>query len=698
MSLFLTTQEKQAVLTTRKNDPLLNDLFWALHSRVRLRTCKPGLMSPDDQTDWWRVVAEYLMDAAMAQALKPSDETAMWLRDVTLSIARRTAVDWTGSAYRTLVDGDQAGSKGFLETAHIVWGLSFVLDLAPDVLTEAEQAEVKTVLTERGMPMCLEYINKNNAMANWYCVLTAGLTVAAAVLDDQPMLAKAREHGVNCVKVFQPDGSYSESLQYGNYAGFCLMLSHEALRRHDEADHKYVPVENYAGYARWASCSFLYNKSLTGWGPSPKARSLNFNDSGAMFKPSAEFLLHIASRASESMPTDAGLARWLFETAYGKNPAQGPHDQATFGLVTDWGALTLPLYTHTSKADALSPADAKLSELVDFSVGDIIARDAYDGKTVVGFHANKDPLYGPGHLHGDLNSLILVHNQERLLVDPGHSCYRNLYHAVEVSTQTHNTCTFTVGNIDAAGKPMEEQFSQRKLDQSTSARRYRKDTQACDPVDRGGKQLIAAQIDDVRVMGGEASKLYGKPLTHFGRIVILCGSHVVFVVDHIKADVPVRTHWHWLLNNRDDTLDYRFVGQDRIVARRGNAGMKLFNCADASPSNAAFACVHDAYNCLPDHRGEGRPGSGQLITWNDSELTTQRTALHAIVVDDYGPVAEWHLKNDATGHSLEGSNGSVDWHIQTLEQSQIILTERVSNRQYNIAVDASGKWQISKQD
>ncbi|HCD33607.1 MAG TPA: heparinase [Phycisphaerales bacterium] len=697
MSLFLTSDEKQAILSSNNRQPILTDLFWALQSRVRDRALKPGLMSPDDQVDWWRVVAEYLGDAAMVYALKPSEETAVWLRDVTLSVARRSAVDWTGSSYRTLIDApEEAGTKGYLETTHIVWGLSMVLDLAADVLTAAEQQEVKAVLTDRGMPMCLKWVEATNHMANWYCVLTSGMAVAAAVLNDEHYLAKSREHLEGCSQVFQPDGSYSESLQYGNYAGYSLMMAHEALRRRDEADSAIVPVSNYAGYARWASYSFLYNKSLTGWGPSPKARSLNFNDSGAMFKPSGEFLLHIASRAAASHPTDAGLARWLFETAYGQHVAQGPHDQASFGLVADWGALTLPLLTHA--ADPISPSDAKLPELADFSCGDIIARDHFGGKTVIGFHSGKDPLYGPGHLHGDLNSLILVHNDERMLVDPGHACYRNLYHGIETGTRTHNTCTFMADNTDAVLRPMEDQIGMKTLEQSKMTRRHRNGNVPDETADRGGRQLIAAQLDDLRVMGGEASKLYGNPLTHFGRFVILCGSNVVFVVDHIQASAPVKTHWHWLLNNRDDTLDYRYIGKDRIVARRGNTGMKLFHCAEGKPSTVSFACVHDAYHCLPNHRGEGRPGSGHLLTWGDTQKRTQLTALHAIAVDRYGPVADWHLKPDETGTSMVGLAGCVDWHIQLIEQNSILISERVSGREYELLLQDSTQWTLTKKN
>jgi hypothetical protein len=124
--------------------------------------------------------------------------------------------------------------------------------------------------------------------------------------------------------------------------------------------------------------------------------------------------------------------------------------------------------------------------------------------------------------------------------------------------------------------------------------------------------------------------------------------------------------------------------------------MKLFHCAGGNPNTVAFACVHDAYHCLPDHPGEGRPGSGHLLTWRDAQKTTQRTALHTIAVDRYGPVADWHLKTDELGTSLVGAQGCVDWHIQLVQQQQIVLSERVSGRVYDLLPQASGQWTMTK--
>jgi hypothetical protein len=78
-------------------------------------------------------------------------------------------------------------------------------------------------------------------------------------------------------------------------------------------------------------------------------------------------------------------------------------------------------------------------------------------------------------------------------------------------------------------------------------------------------------------------------------------------------------------------------------------------------------------------------------------MRKQLTSLHAIAVDRYGPVADWHIKTDENGTSTTGLAGCVDWHIKLDEQQQAIdLSETVSGRQYALRPDASGRWTIVK--
>jgi hypothetical protein len=686
MPLFVSDSERTAIATARSREPL-RSFYWALLGRVERRAASPGLGDQGVTADWWHHAAEYLTDAAMAHAIiyKPSAAIDAWLRDVTLSIARRPLADWIGPSFR---DHDAKPPRGHLETAHLTWAVAVVLDLAPGVFTAAEHDELCTTLREKGIVLCTSWLDSNHHLANWRCVLNAGLAVASAVLNDRPALERAVAEFRRCAGIFQPDGSYAESLQYGNYAAYCLMLAREALVRRDPALDATLPLAPYAKKSRWDAASLFYQKSLSGWGSFPRPRSANFNDSAALYRPSADLLLHIASRARDAHPAEAGLARWLFDTLYTPCIEQGPHDLATFGFVNDFGFLTFPLFVQA--AAAIPPAAAGLTLAEAFSCGDILARDAWPenrGRTILAVRGAADPLHGPGHLHGDLNSFILVHNQERLLLDPGHSCYRNLIHDLESASFTHNTCTFAL-----EGEPHAH------LQQARTARRdFDLQTGISQPpVHRGGRRVLCAREGDVTAIGSEIAALYGSPLTEFTRFWFLCGSHVLFVVDRIISDRPVKTSWSWLLNNRDDLLDLKLIRPDRLVARRGYAGMKLFHLGDGTLQEPLHAYVHDAYHPRPNQRGEGKPGSGVLVRWTEKIAATVRTVVHAIAVDDPGATAAWHLKTPAANLTvLESPGATASWQLETTPDcSRFILTESVSGKSYTIAPDTSGIWHL----
>jgi hypothetical protein len=93
-----------------------------------------------------------------------------WLRDVTLSLVRRSEDDWIGPAFR---DHSQQPAVGNLETAHLTWGIATVVDLAADAFSDVELDEVKTILAERGLTMCRRWIDSHHHLANWRAVLSA---------------------------------------------------------------------------------------------------------------------------------------------------------------------------------------------------------------------------------------------------------------------------------------------------------------------------------------------------------------------------------------------------------------------------------------------------------------------------------------------------------------------------------------------
>lgn len=659
MPLFLSAAEREGIL--RSAHPLVQDYRWALDRRCAKRARNPGLITPDTTTEWWYCCAEYVFDAAMVHAVHPDPAVDVWLRGVVLDLARRGEDDWVGPWFR---DHGPKPAVGHLETAHLAWALTLALDLAADLFTPAEQDELRAVLRERAIPMCLRYLEVTPRFDNWRCVLVAGAALPAALLDDRAVLERCAVEWRRCSLAFQGDGSHGESLQYSHYAMYGLMLAHEALVRRDAAFAARLDAARYGRGMRWHAASLLYRKPLGGaWGEHPRPRAVNFNDSGTHFAPSPEVLLHIALRCRDSLPVETALARWICEAFWSPAPDVGPHDRATFGLLTDWTGLVLPFLGRLDELrPARSPAACGLERLQAFSCGDVIARDAWDGRTILATRGGGDLLSVHGHLHGDLNSFILAHNGERLIADPGHSCYRNRIHGLDVATRSHSTCTFRVESTWNAGSYPRSGREEMEQD-SALPKRFVVDDGLTPPTDRGARRLIAADDGPLVVIGSEVAGVYGPPLRRFARFWLLAGTHVVFVVDHIVADEPVRTTWNWILNNRGDALDIKPFG-DRLVVRRGAAGMKLFHLGGARTPVYAHGWMHEAYHPLPGQLGEGANGSARIVTWVEPTPRSERWAVHAIALDGVGGIPFWHLcQEDGQAAVLESPGGRARWTL-----------------------------------
>ncbi len=668
MSVYLSEQDKQAVLDARQGGDLLVNRFWqALMSRTARRAASPGLFELGEDADWYYPAAEYLSDAAMAYALQPTDNLAAWLRDVGLSVARRPLSDWVGPWYR---DHVSQPPTGHLETAHLCWGLAAVVDLAPDVFAAGEREEILDALATKGITLCRTWLDRNTHLANWRSVLVAGLAAAAAVGGDAASLEQAAEETRIGAQAYQPDGCYAESVQYSNYLALALMMSYESIAG-TKPELKPAGPEVQARLMPWFAQSMLYARPLAGWGAEPRARVVNFNDAGATSRPSGDVLLQVAARCRQSMPTEAGLARWLFDKYYADVPTQAPHNVATFGLRNDWGFLTLPFLARS--AAPLSPAEADLPLVKRFSNGNTFVRDRWEGRTVLAIQGGSGPLYGPGHLHGDLNSMILVHNQQRLLVDPGHNCYRNLIHGLESSSQTHSTCTFLVEQ-DPLG--LQEDLAKASLLQQSNvaARRLIADKQVSKPIAPRGRPLLVERVGEVTAVASEVGTLYGPPIEEFTRVWLQAGPHALFVVDRIRAAQPVRTIWNWVLNNRDGASEFEVRDGQSLAMRRGLAGITIAHTAGARLNGPVYAVMHDAYHPEPNVRGEGHSGSAMIYRWIEPEPRPQRLAVHAIAVDDYGLIDHWTTDHTETTCRLAGANRG--WLLTIANESPFDLVLR----------------------
>ncbi|MDA3798610.1 MAG: heparinase II/III family protein [Kiritimatiellae bacterium] len=681
MSIFITQEEMDAFNRKRKTPDGAN-LYWGMLNRVKKYSESPGMVNFDTNTEWWHNATEYLTEAAWAVKCGPKNEDlSSWLRGVTLDLCRRSEEEWVGPFFRW---HNCDPKRGHLETAHLSIAVAVVYDLCPEIFADVELEEIKGVLKTVAIPQCVEWIKQNKTLANWHCILLAGASTAAAVIDDKETLAWALEEYKYALNVVQNDGSYAESLQYSNYCYFGLMFTYESLVRTMPellGDMSLIP---YAKAVDWFVQSYMYNKPLEGWGAYPRPRSVNFNDSHAIFGADPDLLMHISARVKDHMPEKAALARWMFDTLYPEYPAQGPFDRNTFGFINRYSFFSMVFYGQA--AEPKSPVKLDLATTARFDCGDYLTRSSWgNSKTVLGFRGASEPLMAPGHLHADINSFMLAHNKERLLVDPGHACYRNFMREYEVSTKAHNTCVFTATEKVQGANLQESLFMRKSLGQELCGKRHiLPDHGLGDLVDRKIKHLICDRVDDVTVFGSDAGALYGAPLTKFERFTVLCGEHALFVVDRIEADSPVKTSWNWLLNNRDGLLEFKLFYPDRFIARRGNAGIKMFHVGDANLTGPHYGHVHDAYHPLPNQLGEGKSGSGLAFRW-DGPDSASLVRIHAVAVDTYGLIAAWHLR-DVTETSCSLDDGANENWSFSAEGDIFAIEEKISGRKYKVDV------------
>ncbi|MFM2081564.1 MAG: hypothetical protein RL380_255, partial [Verrucomicrobiota bacterium] len=146
-SLFLSATERARIQSSSETSPTA-ELLSAIEARVKLRAKTPGLADETATTQWWYHTGEYLTDAALIHAVRPSPEVDAWLRAVVLDIATRPLADWAGPPFRNFTGKELVGS---LETAHLTWGVAIAYDLASDLFTPAEREQITTALREKGM-------------------------------------------------------------------------------------------------------------------------------------------------------------------------------------------------------------------------------------------------------------------------------------------------------------------------------------------------------------------------------------------------------------------------------------------------------------------------------------------------------------------------------------------------------------------
>ncbi len=614
MSIFITEKELTRIREARDANSQLGILWRALKGRTYENTKEDSLVQSSDTQTWWHLAWERLRDAASVYAIEPNDKLGEWINKRVMEIVRMKPDEWIGPSFRKR----QTPQPAMLETAHVINAVAEAYGLCPELFSEEEKAEILAAVRECGLKPSKEYL-ATPKKSNWDCVISCGYATAAVILGDKDAVKEAVGHYQKCVALYDEDG-YGESLQYGNYASLSLSHMRDVLVAYDPSLAETLKIDCIANTVRWAVSSFLYMKPLGGErGDVLFPRSINFGDSAAIFRPTADVLLQVSALSEDK--TVAGLARWLFDTTYQK-PAEGPDELATFGFYNHFSYVSL-IYLPDAEA-AISPADAQMPLVNVYKTGTATIRDSWsDTATVLGAQVGYDVHNASGHRHLDQNSFVLSYDMERYFVDPGHCCYRLETWKKSCTTEHHSTWDF----YDEAGN----KYTQEKCRANEA------------PLNKITKN---EQSGNFTILASDCAAAYGEHFKRAERVFVTALPNVLFVIDRVETDIPMKMVSHFVINNRDGKTQVKIKDAPRRVLRRGKGGMKFFTYTEDQPFELEhrYGYVHDNYHPIHNQIGQGKEGTAEILDLV-SEYRTSHLLIHPFCIDGTAEVPYWHIRH-----------------------------------------------------
>lgn len=614
MNYFIKEKEF-ARFKNRVPGSLQDRLYHVLKERTYYNTREDMLVQSTDTQEWYHLVWERMSDASFVYYVEKDEKLGKWVHDRTMEIVRLPIDDWYGPWFRINLRRRKAGS---LETGHIALGVCEAYENARDVFTEEEQQEIRTALYEKGLVLCRNFsdeifLGKNGF--NWFMVLLNGYGTTAVVLDEKEEVEHAKELFHRFAAFYNKD-SYGESVQYSNYASLHLSFLAEIFIRSGYAKPEELPLSCYGNLMAWYASSIQRMKYAETF-DCVVPRTFAFGDSSNLFRPTGNVLAHVAVHLKESMPKSAGLATWLFETVYGKEEKM-PDELATFGFVNQFAYHSILMYE--DMASPISPKEAELPLNMRFDIGHILIRDKWEEPNMaMAIAAGYEPLGVSVHRHLDQNSFQLSIGQERMLIDPGHCCYRLHTQARSKDEISHNTISIRYKDdfirqrevFPEAGKGEASVYN---------------------------KLLVNETFQDMQVIISDGSGLYESPVQKAVRIWLVRVPDIVVVCDYVQADEPVEFITRLVANNRDNKLVMERKGNDFLTLTRKDSVLEVHQAystvdgmEDVTGLSFDWTYLHDYYHPIPNQDGQGKEGSALTYVWTSGKKAKEHKRVQVLI-------------------------------------------------------------------
>lgn len=668
MARFITDNEV-ARLRAAEKDSFQMKLYEALKARTYKNTQHPGFVQPTDTQEWWHLCWERASDAAFTWHMEKDEKLGEWIRNVAFWMRDLEDTEWIGPWFRS----HARPLKGHLETAHVCLAMLEILDLCEGLFTEEEKKSLEDALKVKGMAPALVYcediINAHKHINNWFNVLLMGYGACALYFEDQEAIDKTLIFLRDSYSLYNAD-SYGESVQYSNYASLTLSHLNELILRMRPDLEPNVDLYCYGHLMTWYASSFLYMKPWDDETIYP--RTFNFADSAAVFRPTGDVLAQIATRAQKTMPREAALASWLFETTYA-HPEQGPDEMATFGFYNQFRYHAVLM--QPDMCPAKSPAKATLCEAMRFENGHVILRDSWENtRAVLAVQAGYDSMNVTSHRHQDHGSFQFVVGKERMIIDGGHCCYRLNAQRYSASSAQHATIDFcpetTQKNFTVPMTPYYAVYGQKLA----TGNFYNREKPLV-------TNIMNQYVGSTHVLSLDMTAAYGDKATLVRRAFVSALPNAVFIIDQAETTEPLRMRNHFPINNRDNTLDVHRVNDHRYVFRRGGEGLKVIHCenfvdGESAPSMIQFewGYCHKYYHPLANQDCQSKEGAAEIYNWIDPKPGKKHLRLVALAAADTVGVRRWHIVKEENG----------DWHIEDPEKNPVLTVRLKDDHAYLI--------------
>lgn len=608
-------EEKELVrFRNRVPGQLPDRLYSVLRDRTFYNTREDKLVQSTDTQEWYHLVWERMADASFVYLVEKEEGLGIWVHDRTMELVRLSLDEWIGPWYR--INLRRRGAGG-LETAHIALGVCEAYENARDLFTKEEQQEIREALRTKGMQLCHRFadeINQGKNGFNWFMVLLNGYGTTAVVLDEVDEIQHAKELLHRFAGFYNKD-SYGESVQYSNYASLHLAFLSEILIRSGYAKPEELPLHCYGNLMEWYAASLQRMKDTEGFG-GQLPRTFAFGDSSNLFRPTGNLLAHVAVHLKEQSPKQAGLASWLFETVYGQEKLM-IDELATFGFFNQFAYHSILMYPDMCKP--CSPREAGLPLSMRFDIGHILIRDRWaEPDMALAIAAGYEPLKVSVHRHLDQNSFQLSVGRERMLIDPGHCCYRLQTQQRSKDETSHNTIS-----IRHQGKLLRQREVEPEAGRG-EASVY-------------NKLLIHEQFQDMQIIISDASDLYESPVRKAVRMWIVRVPDIIVVCDYVLAEEPVELLTRLVANNRDNQLVMERHSETALTFTRKDSVLEVhqaFNLVDGEPEAAElsfdWSFLHNYYHPLPNQEGQGKEGSALVYVWTSRRAAKEHRRIQVL--------------------------------------------------------------------